>query len=258
MGRSLEGADAFGCCGYEQELPEHDVTLSPFSLDKYEVTVGRFRRFVDSYEGPPAFNAGVHPHIEFSGWRSDWNAEMPVDKAALAAALDCDPTATWTLDPLNGENRPINCVSWYVAFAFCAWDGGRLPTEAEYEYAAAGGDENRRYPWGSTMNYIDPIAVYNLTATEPMPVGSTPLGKGRWEHEDLGGNVAEWVLDTDDLTWYAGDGNTCNDCANLADGVLKGCRGGNWAYDEGYMRSAMRVASAAQNNRQEIGLRCAR
>lgn len=71
---------------------------------------------------------------------------LPADVTALRAMRD-DTYATWTDAPGANEHLPINDVSWFVAFAFCAWDGGRLPTYAELSFAAAGGSEQRVYPW---------------------------------------------------------------------------------------------------------------
>src|SRR6185503_8188479 len=109
------------------------------------ITVGRFRAFVEAYPGSkPKPGNGAHPLITGSGWDMMWDGSLPSDKAALTMALKCDSTyATWTDAPGVNENLPMNCITWYDAFAFCAWDKGRLPTEAEWNYAAAGGGEQR-------------------------------------------------------------------------------------------------------------------
>ncbi len=131
---------------------KNPATVSDFRLDTYEVTVGRFRKFVEAGLGnqgkPPQAGAGANPYIANSGWDPAWNASLAVDTNGLKAALKCSVTyQTWTDNPAGAEARPINCVDWFEAFAFCAWDGGFLPTEAEWNYAAAGGAEQRPYPW---------------------------------------------------------------------------------------------------------------
>ncbi len=107
---------------------------------------------------------------------------------------------TWTSSPSGNENLPINCVSWFEGLAFCIWDGGFLPSETEWEYAAAGGSEQRTYPWGTTApdcahaNFVLDGASCSGTSTHSNPVGSLPVGDGVWEHSDLAGNVREWCL----------------------------------------------------------------
>lgn len=150
----------------------YPATVSGFRLDKYEVTVGRFRAFVDAGFGirtkAPAVGAGAHPKIANSGWLAAWNDELADSTDALKARLD---DGTWTDAPsAAGEQRPITNVRWFEAFAFCAWDGGRLPTNAEWGYAASGGSEQRYYPWSSpaSSNVIDDTyAAYHCAVTKP-------------------------------------------------------------------------------------------
>jgi formylglycine-generating enzyme required for sulfatase activity len=243
-----------------------DAKVSDFRLDKYEITVGRFRRFVEAYNGPPAPNAGAHPLIPNSGWQTTWNSAIAADRTALRAAIQeagCAPF-TWTDQPGTNEPLPLNCMTWYQAFAFCAWDGGRLPTEAEFEYAASGGSEQRLYPWG--MDAPDRLlAVYDCTHNQSSsgdcslsdigPVGATPGGNGRWGHSDLGGSMWEWLLD---LT--APYPPTCDNCANLTAGTSRMLRGGSWTSTAPYLRAAARTNGGGMGGAhvRDSGARCAR
>lgn len=252
--------------------PEHPAMLAPFCLDETEVTVARFRTFLDAYDGPPAQDAGSHPLIPGTGWQSEWNEEIdPItdelavapDAETLAARLSCHVMyASWTDLPAEGELRPINCVSWFEAFAFCIWDGGRLPTEAEWEFAAVGGDEDRPYPWGEEQP--DPtLAVYGCLgdgdpacALSDLPeVGSRPAGAGRWGHLDLAGPLYDWLFD-----WYADYPATCDNCASLVPDLVPGAnrtqRGGYWLST--VSPAAARVRAAPYNRGQQQGIRCAR
>ena len=148
----------------------------------------------------------------------------------------------------------MNCANWYEAFAFCIWDGGRLPTEAEWEYAAAGGDQNRLFPWGSDV--AEPLpAAYNRTENRIVAVGSYPDGNGRWGHADLAGNLWEWTLDScDDYTT-----DSCLDCANLSPSDCRVGRGGDGHTFADGLRAAKRSGYLASYYRYpDIGIRCAR
>lgn len=255
------------------ESTDREATLSDFRLEAYEVTVGRFRAFVDAGQGTQATaNAskgfGGHPRYLNSGWDPDtYYAELEMDEDALRAQLQCsDPLRhTWTDDPGDNENKPINCVTWYEALLFCAWDGGRLPTEAEWNYAAAGGSEQRAYPWEEPAGVLDPdLAVYGCpdgmpacpSGTGIQPVGSKNNGRSRWGHFDLTGNVAEWVMDT------VSDGYvpSCTDCMRIGDGD-RGVRGGAFStvHEEGVIDDLL-VASRDQEpprtRSHAIGFRC--
>jgi formylglycine-generating enzyme len=249
------------------------ATVNDFRLDKYEVTVGRFRAFVEAGMGtrssPPVAGAGAHVNIAGSGWDANWNTSLAADKAALIAAVKCDSASQlWTDTPGSNEDRPMNCIDWYEAMAFCAWDGGELPTEAEWNYAATGGDQQRAYPWsspagslmldGSYASYADGVncvgdGMPGCAATDLLTVGSKSLGNGRWGQSDLAGNVYEWTLD-----WYALYTNPCMNCANLTAASMRVMRGGSFYAGVNYVRTGLRNFGPPTGRSGELGVRCAR
>lgn len=186
--------------------PAYPATVSDFYLDLFEVTVGRMRSFVEAYPGSiPKAGAGAHPNVPGSGW--DENLKMKSTQEELRSMLGLkfdgdykNPYLPWTDEMGPNENRAISQVTWQVAQAFCIWDGGRLPTEAEWNYAAAGGSEQRKYPWGdepptpelAAMNYNEPGGPYDMASLD---VGSLPAGAGRWGHLDLNGGRTEMLYD---------------------------------------------------------------
>lgn len=249
------------------ERPEHRATIAGFELDKYEVTVGRFRRFYNAYPGSkPVRDDGAHPLVFGSGWQDDW--VLPVNQVALEETAACDQNlATWTHSAGDNEALPMNCTSWFMAFAFCAWDGGRLPTEAEWEYAAAGGSEDRLYPWGDASPDAS-LAVYDCngsgtpgtcTPADILPVGSIPDGGARWGHQDLAGSMWEWVLDWHNI--YHSTDCTNDTCVSLdeeasTEGIV--VRGGSWQDLPTFLRAADRDYRAPTVTNPIVGFRCAR
>lgn len=234
------------------------ATVSSYRLDKYEVTLGRFRKYVEYLENggsPPAAGSGKHAHLNAgqgltdsgnagtfeTGWDASWNSKIPsgtgateIWKAGLTsqgaiAGSGCQIYGTWTDTVGENEELPITCTNWYESYAFCIWDGGFLPSEAEWKYAAAGGDEYRRFPWGS-MNpgSENQYAIYdccypsgecNATSgrdtctgvVNASPVGFAALGAGRYGQLDLSGGVFEWTLDRFTNRYVS----PCEDCAYL-------------------------------------------
>lgn len=248
-------------------LSAYPAHVSDFRLDRFEVTVGRFRAYVASNPVPPPAGAGANPHEPLSGWDSSNDAFFPKSADAITAMLaSCSPS-TWTAVPGANESLPINCVDWYVAFAFCVWDGGRLPSEAEWNYAAAGGNDQRVYPWSVPAGdaSIDPtLATWGCVpeggATPCIaPVGSHPLGAARWGQLDMAGSLVEWTLD-----WGVPDDYPlpCNDCVD----VVQADSGARADRPEGDYRSAnpARLETIIRNSDpptlygDEIGFRCAR
>lgn len=259
------------------ETTDREATLSDFRLDRFEVTVGRFRQFVAAGEATqettPAQGIGAHPKYLNSGWDADdFFAALAADRAALDTALACSDElrSTWTLEVGDNENKPINCVTWYEALLFCAWDGGRLPSEAEWNYAAAGGDEQRMFPWADPPGEIDlDLAVFGCpdgmpgcpVGTSIAPAGAKSNGAGRWGHYDLAGNVAEWVLDhvPDPSDTYL---SPCDDCVRIGTGE-RGVRGGafNTIHDEGTadaLSVSFRGSAPPETRSPGVGIRCVR
>lgn len=240
----------------------HPATLSDFYLDKYEITVGRFRAFVNAGLGtqlsPPAEGSGAHQKVANSGWNSRWNVQLAADTAKLKAALRCDPIfGTWTDMPGSNESKPLECLDWYTAFAFCAWDGGRLPTYAEWNYAASGGSEQRYYPWSnppSSEKIDDSYAVYCGGTCLPQLVGSkSPRGDAKWGQADLGGNAWEWTLDWSPTEYMM----PCHDCAQVSEGSYRVFLGGSNNDIDSTLLSASRHVSVPEYH-GVVGARCAR
>lgn len=256
--------------------------VSDFRLERYEVTVGRFRAFMDA--GGPVLTSQVLPndgdgaHVKFvnSGWRSIWNALLIEDIDDLETELDCSNNATWTDDPDNNETQPINCVSWYEAFAFCIWDGGRLATETEWDYAASGGSQQRVFPWSDppiSSGLTSQHAVFGCNKAEvtECPPDSTiaavgsrdPTGVGLWSHSDLAGNVAEWVLDwknwNETSTTYLDD---CVDCVEFGAEVdWRAVKGGAFDTvppDQPQLKTSANESYGVADRTDAIGFRCLR
>jgi formylglycine-generating enzyme required for sulfatase activity len=150
------------------------ATVSAFRLDLYEVTVARFRAYLAAtpatIASPPAAGAGAHPKIANSGWNSAWDTYLFADATSLKASLATGANATFTPTPGANEQKPINWVRYLDAFAFCAWDGGRLPTLAELSFAQTGGGEQRIYPWSvpaTSTTITSARAVYDCAFSAP-------------------------------------------------------------------------------------------
>ena len=176
------------------------TTVSGFRLDKYLVTVGRFRQFVAAWNGGyyPAAGSGKHTHLNGgqglqnggapgtyeTGWDASWDNTTDIDPTDANMA-QCEATSgqgvTWTSSVGSNENLPINCTTWWEAYAFCIWDGGFLPSEAEWEYAAAGGGLQLEYPWGSTDPGPRTSTPSSISNTRGARRDSRPWGPRRWE-----------------------------------------------------------------------------
>lgn len=181
---------------FPDEAPIHPVTVPTYCLDRTEVTVAAYRRCVAEERCTPPGRRAAWPEL-FPGEETSWSSY-------------CHENAQ------GHDDHPINCVDWQQAASYCRAQGGRLPTEEEFEYAARGGDEQRTFPWGeeppdeTRLNACGAECSREVSAIRgswhPLypghdgwagtaPVGSFPRGVGRWGHLDLSGNVWEWMSD---------------------------------------------------------------
>ena len=204
--------------GDPDEQPPHQVFLSAYYIDQFEVTIGLYRHCVE-----------------------DDACEEP------AYAPNCN----WDKD--IDDTHPINCVNRQHALDYCAWAGLRLPTEAEWEKAARGTD-GRIYPWGYELEGDEANFRFIAGATEP--VGSRPAGVSPYGAHDMAGNVWEWVSDWYGDTYYA-ESPRDNPQGPLHGefGVL---RGGSWWFEKESLPAANREAYDPLLTDIDIGIRCAR
>ena len=210
------------------EKPAHDVTLDAFWMDKFEVTNAQYAQCV---------NGG-----------------------------DCEPSSYATDTDYNGQAQPVVGVNWQDAYNYCQWAGARLPTEAEWEYAARGPD-SLIYPWGNTfdgsrVNFCDANCSYggrdasvNDGYVRTAPVGSYPEGASWVGALDMAGNVWEWVND-----WYSGTYYSSSPYANPPGpdtGTSKVVRGGSWLPSWYNLRAANRHSYTPPLSSYAFGFRCA-
>jgi len=209
------------------EAPAHDVTLSPYAIDRTEVSVGAYTRCVD---------AGA-----------------------------CPPPETERHDPrFDAPDLPATNVDWSAAVAFCTWNGGRLPTEAEWEFAARG-PEGRTYPWGNVYSpYLCNHGAFARDATDATdgfaglaPVGSFPDGATPLGILDLAGNAGEWVADyyDTDPQGFGYDASSQVDPKGKKFGVAHVVRGGSFADGAAWQRGTARAKSLGAS--PTVGFRCA-
>jgi formylglycine-generating enzyme len=159
-------------------------------------------------------------------------------------------------------------VNWWEAYAFCIWDGGFLPSEAEWEYAAAGGSQQREYPWGTAAPGTgSQYAIYDCyypsgsacgvnSVTNIAPVGTATLGAGLWGQLDLVGEVWEWNLD-----WNGAFVDPCQDCAYLSSTfgrVIQGGEADAYEFLSPSLRDSLTPANRYDYNDVYVGFRCAR
>lgn len=156
-------------------------------------------------------------------------------------------------------NQPRVGVTWYEAEAFAKWAGGRLPTEAEWEYAARG-PNSPIYPWGDEYEVgyanVDESQIGGAHLKKPMSVGSYPSEVSWVGAYDMAGNVWEWCAD---WYWYDGSGgydaSQRDDPTGAPDGDGHVMRGGSWDYPPRFARAAYREWNVPHDEDDDLGIR---
>ncbi|TQK70136.1 MULTISPECIES: formylglycine-generating enzyme family protein [unclassified Nocardioides] len=275
-GRAALG-DHFGD-GYagDGERPVHEVEVSAFRLGTTAVTNAAFAAFVDA--------TGHRTTAEVEGYSAVFHTDVA---ATVADVLGHSPTTPWWLgvrgadwrhpegprsDISDRPDHPVVHVSHDDALAFARWAGRRLPTEAEWEYAARGGLEGKRYPWGDDLmvrsggadewqvNIFQGTFPTTNTAedgwTTTAPVTAyRPNGYGLHQ---MVGNVWEWCADWFDPKAYADRAR--QDPRGPADGTVRVMRGGSFLCHDSYCnryRVAARSAAPPDSSASNLGFRCA-
>ncbi len=200
--------------GDKDEKPEHTATTGGYWIDRTEVTNGEYRQCVLVGRCQPPGRSRSYTRDEYYG-----NSQY--------------------------DNHPVIYVNWEQARTYCAWAGGRLPSEKEWEKAARG-ENGGRYPWGNDKpNH----SLANYDGKDTTAVGQYEDGKSPYGAYDMAGNVWEWVDDWYDK--YPGGGEDSDFGEKY-----KVLRGGSWGNDEVFIRSASRARSRPSNIYILFGFRC--
>jgi formylglycine-generating enzyme required for sulfatase activity len=205
--------------GDDDEQPIHRVFLDSFYLDKFEVTNGRFAKFVEAIQSEPPW-----------GFK---DKETPVVHA----------------------DQPVRWVNWMDAMGYCLWVGKRLPTEAEWEKAARGTD-GRAYPWGNDSP-TPAHAVFGLKegADTVSAIGNRDKGKSPYGVHDMAGNLYEWTTDWYDEQFYSK--NPAINPRGPVEGSAKVQRGGSYTNTPYRLRSTFRTKGDPTEHDPNVGFRCA-
>ena len=261
--------------GYPEEGPVRQVQVTAFAVDSHEVTNARFAEFVDATGYVTAAERRPDPSL---------HPDVPQDRLVPGSAVFRSPESGtnrwWHFVPgaywrspegpgssiENGMNHPVVHVAHADAAAFAAWAGGRLPTEAEWEYAARGGLDQARYTWGAgPAPHRNPTLANTWQGDFPFdnhgahgwkgtsPVGTFPAnGYGLF---DMAGNVWEWT----ESSWQDTPSAHCCCSGSKAGGDLKIIKGGSHLCSPQYclrFRPAARSPQEAGESTSHLGFRC--
>ncbi len=240
------------------ENPRHEVTLTrPYALLATEVTRGQFRTFAGAAE--------YRTLAEREGWGSVFDRDGYKRQDGLS----------WMQPGFAQEDdHPVVQVAWDDAVAFCTWAGGRVPTEAEWEYAARGGVDGARFVWGDSADDIEAPRAANVADAAALPhfpwwavfpgyrdgfAWTAPVGSfaaSRFGLFDMAGNVWEWTAD-----WYAPAAyasSSAEDPRGPESGRSRVVRGSSWGDEPLVLRISERSYQAPEHRSYFHGFRCAR
>jgi len=228
----------YGARDWPEARPIHQVEVKSFQLAKTLVTFGQYKKCVDDGACAPA-------HV------SDGSCRIWDGSKSVQGTLP---------DSFQGDDQPVVCVDWGQAQAFAAWAGGRLPTEAEWEYAARSAGKDWQHPWGddeaSCKRAVMDDGGNGCGMGSTWPVCGKPKGNTEQGLCDMAGNVWEWVQD-----WYHDsyngapiDGSAWESPA----GSHRVVRCGSWSFDAEYLRAAYRLGDDPAYRFDGYGFRLAR
>lgn len=161
-----------------------------------------------------------------------------------------DEQPAWSMSP----DQPVTIVNWSQAQKFCQDIGGRLPTEAEWEYAARGGRDGATYPWGDQPPDDRPGTTNGAAFEGDSPRAVQTFAPNGFGLYDMAGNVWEWVTD-----WYTVHGpDAVTDPRGAEGGRFRVVRGGSYGDDQGNLRASNRNPNQPGNRNVNVGVRCAR
>ena len=226
------------------EQPVHTVHIDAFFMDEHEVTNLDYKEFI--LENPRWQKSRIDKRFHSGSYLKHWSGNnYPSGKA----------------------NHPVTYVSWYAAMAYAEWAGKRLPTEAEWEYAARGGLAEKKYPLGNTISTRQ--ANYSQHAGDTTAVGR--YAANGYDLYDMAGNVWEWCLDEYDADFYFVSRDSRNpisgartiqwildNFASIPTNSSRVLRGGSWGAVAQNLRVADRDRSTPSYTFDFVGFRCAR
>ena len=273
-GSFLMGSEDPGSYAEDGEGPVREVVVSPFDLDAHTVSNDGFTRFVDA-TGYRTDAETVGSAFVFAGFLPD---DFPPTRAVVEAPWWREVEGADWRHPegphsdLDGRSdHPVVQVSWHDAEAYCAWAGARLPTEAQWEYAARGGLVQQRFPWGSSLTpggehrmNVFQGTFPTINTTKDGYAGTAPVSAyppNAFGLHNMTGNVWEWTADRWSTSWHTTETQPLVDPQGPGAGDRRALRGGSYLCHVSYCwryRTSARMGTTPDSPSGNVGFRCAR